>query len=135
MELTGFSLLNLKDNEFYLLRDFNINLTQNENYILNRKGMTACQGPVHTLINQYQEFCQIFSTKQLVTCPTCVTCNTSSLINLILTILLKIIDIIDWYLRSSIFCTRKVKQTKFDKHNNVFLRSLKATQSMCLSKN
>ena len=24
-----------------------------------------------------------------------------------------------------IFCTRKVKQTKFNKHNNVFLRSLK----------
>ena len=42
-----FSLLNLKDNEIYLLRDFNINLLQNGNYILNRKG-TACEGPVPT---------------------------------------------------------------------------------------
>ena len=51
------SHLNLKDNEIYLLGDFNINLLQNANYILNGKGMTACQGPVHTLINKYQEFC------------------------------------------------------------------------------
>ena len=47
----SFSLLNLKDDEIYLLGDFNINLSQNGNYILNRKGLTACQGLVHTLIN------------------------------------------------------------------------------------
>ena len=46
----SFSLLNLKDNEIYLLGYFNINLLQNRN-ILNRKGWTACQEPVHTLIN------------------------------------------------------------------------------------
>ena len=34
-----------------------------------------------------------------------------------------------------IFCTRKVKQTKFNKQNNVFLRSIKHLQSMCLLKN
>ena len=63
----SFYLLNLKDNEIYLLGDFNINLLQNGNYILNRKGMAVCQGAVHTLINKYQEFCQIFSLKQLIT--------------------------------------------------------------------
>ena len=47
--------------------------------------MAVCQGAVHTLINKYQEFCQIFSLKQLITCPTRVTCNTSSLIDHILT--------------------------------------------------
>ena len=52
----SFSLLNLKDNEIYLLGDFNINLLQNGNSILNRKGLAACKGPVHTLINKYQEF-------------------------------------------------------------------------------
>ena len=62
----SFSLLNLKDNEIYLLGDFNIVL-QNGNYILNRKGWAACQGSVHTLINKYQEFCQLFSLKQLIT--------------------------------------------------------------------
>ena len=81
----SFSLLNLKDDEIYLLGDFNINLLQNGNYILNRKGLAACQGPVHTLINKYQEFCQVFSLKQLITYPTRVTCNTSSLIDHILT--------------------------------------------------
>ena len=75
----SFSLLNLKANEIYLLGDFNISV--NRNYILNRKGMAACQRPVHTLINKYQEFCQIFSLKQLITCPTGVTCNGSSLID------------------------------------------------------
>ena len=43
MELIGksFSLLNLKDNEIYLLGDFNTNLLQNGNYILNRKRWAA----------------------------------------------------------------------------------------------
>ena len=38
----SFSLLNRKDNEIYLLGDFNTNLLQNGNYILNRKGWGAC---------------------------------------------------------------------------------------------
>ena len=36
------SLLNLKDNEIYLVGDFNINLLQNGNYVLNRTGLPAC---------------------------------------------------------------------------------------------
>ena len=122
----SFSLLNLKDNEIYLLGDFNISLLQNRNYILNRKGMTACQRPVHTLINKYQEFCQIFSLKQLITCPTRVTCNTSSLIDHILTNSTEKIfqsGIINCGMSDHqlMFWTRKVKQAKFNKHNNVFL--------------
>ena len=81
----SFSLLNLKDNEIYLLGDFNINLLQKRKYVLNRKGMAVCQGAVHTLINKYLKMCQIFSLKQLITCPTRVTWNTSSLIDHILT--------------------------------------------------
>ena len=48
----GFSHLNLKDDEIYLLGDFNINLLQSENYVLSGKGMAHCQGPVHTLISK-----------------------------------------------------------------------------------
>ena len=126
----SFSLLNLKDNEIYLLGDFNINLLQNGNYILNRKGMAACQRPVHTLTNKYQEFSQTFSLKQLITCSTRATCNGSSLIDHILTNSTEKIfqsSIIDCGMsyHQLIFCTRKVKRAKFDKHNNVFLRSLK----------
>ena len=136
----SFSLLNLKDNEIYLLADLNINLPQNGNYILNRKGMAVCQGAVHTLTNKYQEFCQIFSLKQLIIYPARVTCNTSSLIDHILTNSTKNIfqsGIIDCGMldHQLIFCTRKVKQAKFNKHNNVFLRFLNTTQSICLSKN
>ena len=87
MELISksFSLLNLEDNEIYLLGDFNINLLQKGKYILNRKGMAACKGLVHTLINKYQNFFQMFSLKQIITCPTRVTSNTSSLIDHIFT--------------------------------------------------
>ena len=128
--IKSFSLLNLKDNEIYLLGDLNINLLQNRNYILNIKGMVARQRPVHTLINEYQEFCQIFSSKQLIPCATRVTCNNSSLIDHILTDSAEKIfqsGIIDCGMSDHqlIFCTRKVKRAKFNKHNNVFLRSLK----------
>ena len=64
-----FSNLNLKDNEIYLLGDFN-NLFQNSKYILNGKRSTTSQGSVHTMINRYREFCQIHSLQQLITCPT-----------------------------------------------------------------
>ena len=64
--------LNLKDNEIYLLGDFNINLFQNDKYILNGNRSITCQGSVHTMINRYNEFCQIYSLKQLITCSTCV---------------------------------------------------------------
>ena len=83
--LKKFSNLNLKDNETYLLRDFNINLFQNDKYILNEKRSTTSQGSLHTITNRYTEFCQILSLKQLIRCPTRVTCNTSTLIDHILT--------------------------------------------------
>ena len=47
-------------------------------------GMTLCKGPVHILINKYQEFYQIFSLKQLITCATRVSCSTSSFIDYML---------------------------------------------------
>ena len=106
------SNLNLKDNEIYLLGDFNINLFQNSKYIRNRKRNTASQGSVHTMINRYKEFCEIHSLKQLITCPTHVTCSISTLIDHILK------NSIEKIFQSSIsgisdhqltFCTRKVK--------------------------
>ena len=92
--------------------------------------MAASQGPVHILIHKYQEFCQIFSLKQLIICPTPVTCHTFSLIDHILTNSTEKIfqsgiinsGMLDHQL---IFCTRKVKWARFNKHNNMFLRSLK----------
>ena len=50
------SNLNLEDNEIYVLSDFNTNLFQNSNYILNRKRSTTSQGSDHTLINRYRNF-------------------------------------------------------------------------------
>ena len=69
-----FSNLNLKDNEIYFLGDFNINLFQNDKYILSGKKSTTSQGSVHTMINRYKKFCQIHSLKQSIIYPTRVTC-------------------------------------------------------------
>ena len=82
------------------------------------------------MINKYQELCQIFSLKRLITCPTRVTCNTSSLIDHILTNSSEKIfqsGVIDCGMSDHqlIFCTRKVKRAKFNKYNHVLLRSLK----------
>ena len=92
--------------------------------------MAARQEPVHTSINKYQEFCQIFSLKQLITCPTRVPWSTSSLIDHILTnsaekIFQSVITDCGMSDHQLIFHTRKVKRTKSNKHNNVFLRPLK----------
>ena len=81
-------------------------------------------------MNKYQEFCQIFSLQQLLTCRTHVTCNSYSLIDHILTNSTENIfqsSIIDCGMSDHqlIFCTRKVKWAKSNKHNNVFLGSLK----------
>ena len=119
-----FADLNLKDNEIYLLGDFNINLFQNGKYILNGKRSTTSQGSVHTMINRYREFCQIHSLKQLITGPTRVTCNTSTLIGHITTNSTEKIfqsGVIDSGISDHqlIFCTRKVKRV------NVLLISLK----------
>ena len=62
-----FSNLNLKY-EKYLLHNFNINLLQNGNYILNWKRSTISYGSVHTLINRCKGFCQRYSLEQLTTC-------------------------------------------------------------------
>ena len=70
MELIVKTFSLLKNYKIYLFGDFNINLLQKGNCILNRKGMAACQGPVHTLINKYRESCLIFSLRQLITSRT-----------------------------------------------------------------
>ena len=134
-----FSNLNLKDNEIYLLGDFNINLFQNGKYILNGKRSTTSQGSVHTMINRYREFCQIHSLKQLITCPTRITCNISTHIDLILTSSTEKIfqsGVIDSGISDHrlFFCTKKVKRAQFHKHNNVLLRSLNTILSICSSK-
>lgn len=54
----NFPHLNLKDNGICFLGEFNINLLQDRNYILNGKVAAACQRPLYTLISKY-EFCQI----------------------------------------------------------------------------
>ena len=116
-----FSNLNLKDNNIYILGDFNINFFQNGKYILN--------GKRGTMINRYKEFCQIKSLKQLITCSTPVTCNICTFIDHILTNSTEKIfqsGIIESGISDHqlIFCTIKVKRVKFHRHNNVVLRSL-----------
>ena len=116
-----FANLNLKDHQIYHLGDFKINLFQSGIYILIGKGSTTS---VHTLINRNEKFCQTYSLKKLITRPTRLTYNTSSLIDHILTNSIEKIfqsGIIDSGISDHqvIFCIKKVKGVKFNKHKNV----------------
>ena len=77
---------------------------------------------------------------QLIACPTRVTCIASPLIDHILKNSTEKIfqsGIIDCSMSDHqlICCARKVKRTKFNKHNNVFLTSLEHYTVKYLSKN
>ena len=92
--------------------------------------MAAWQGPVHTLINKYQEFRQTFSLKQLITCPAHATYNFSSIFDHILVSSTEKIfqsGVIDCGMSDHqlIFCKRKGRWTKLNEDNNLFVRSLK----------
>ena len=81
------------------------------------------------MVNKYQESCQICSLKQLISCPGVVTQNAPLIDHIITNRAEKIFQsgIIDCGMsdHQPIFCTKKVKWTKSNKNENVFLRSLK----------
>ena len=78
----NFNSLNVADTEMYVLRDLNINLLQNSEYILeNTKNITKNFPDITADAKKYIEFCQTFGLKQLIRSPTRITCNTSTLLD------------------------------------------------------
>ena len=124
------NLLDIGRNEIYLLGDFNINLLQDNKYILKENLACRSKNLVTPLLRQYKEFCQTYSLKQLIREATRVTRNSSSLLDHILCSSIEKVSasgtidigISDHQLT---FCTRKIFKIKSNCHQNVFTRCFK----------
>ena len=124
------NLLDIGRNEIYLLGDFNINLLQDNKYILKENLACKSKNLVTPLLRQYKEFCQTYSLKQLIREATRVTRNSSSLLDHVLCSSTKKVSasgtidigVSDHQLT---FCTRKIFKMKSNCHQNVFTRCLK----------
>ena len=115
--------------ETYILGDFNINLYLNNKYVFDKRS-TIVSNTIPYDVRKYQEFCNVFNLKQLISCPTRITCSCYTIIDHILANYPdrisqkgKIdIGISDHQL---IFCTRKTLKTKTASHKQISFRSLK----------
>ena len=129
-KLINSNSIDVNKNEIYVLGDFNINLLENNKYILNESLSCKANRSMTPLIRQYIEFFQSYSLKQILREPTRITCNTSSLLDHILSNSLQKISssgILDIGISDHklIFCTRKIVRYKSNKHHNIFGRSYK----------
>ena len=128
--VTDFESLEL-NNELYILGDFNIDLLFKGNCILNKTQKSKNHfTDFSPEIKKYNEFCSIYGFKQLINCPTRITCNTSTLIDHILTNAQDNISqpgVINTAIsdHNMIYCTRKIRKTKYNKHKELTFRSLR----------
>ena len=128
--VTEFESLEL-NNELYILGDFNIDLLFKGNCILNKTHKSKNHfTDFSPEIKKYNEFCSIYGFKQLINCPTRITCNTSTLIDHILTNAQDNISqsgVINTAIsdHNMIYCTRKIRKTKYNKHKELTFRSLR----------
>ena len=126
-----FNKLYTEKNEVIILGDLNINLLQNDNYILNLKNSVDSQTAyTHPLIKQYRQFISNFGLTQIIKEPTRITCDTSTLID---HILINSDDKISQYGvidiglsdHQMIYCTRKLVRNKTGVEKYIESRSLK----------
>ena len=67
-----FHKLDTINKETYILGDFNINLYLNNKYVF-EKYSTIVSNTIPYDVRKYQEFCNVFNLKQLISCPTSIT--------------------------------------------------------------
>ena len=124
-----FYKLHTINKESYILGDFNINLFLNNKYVF-EKCSTTVSNIIPYDVRKYQEFCNVFNLKQLISCPACITCSSSTIIDHILASYpdrfsqKRIIDI-GIFDHRLIFCTRKTLKTKAASHRQISFHSLK----------
>ena len=124
------NLIDINKNELYILGDFNVNLLHNDSYILKENQSCKYKNLITPLLNQYKDFCQSYSLKQMIRSPTRITCNTSSLIDHILSNSDEKISnsgVIDIGISDHqlIFFTRKIVRLKSNAHKQARKRSFK----------
>ena len=121
-----FHKLNTINKETYTLGDFNINMYLN-NKNVSEKCLTTVSKTIPYDVRKYQESCNFFSLKQLISCPTHISCSSSTIIDNILASYpdrvsqKRIIDI-ELSDRRLLFCTRK---TRAGSHKQISFRSRK----------
>ena len=114
----------------HILSNFNINMYQNNKYIVSDDN-TIPSKFLSSNIKNYHQFCTMNGLKQLTKSPTYATCSTSTLIDLILAcfhsrVFQKGIADVGVSNHQLIFCTRKVSRLKTGGiHKYINIRSLK----------
>ena len=123
--------LNILENEIFVLGDMNINILQNGVNLLEKNASTS-KGKIviSSDVKNHTEFCPNLELKQLIKVPTRITSNTSTLIDHILASSSEKVGqagIIETSQSDHqvIFCTRKIKRAKPNKHNYLTFRSMK----------
>ena len=118
-----FYKLDTINKETYILGDFNINLYLNNKYVF-EKCSTIVSNTIPYDVRKYQEFCNVFNLKQLISCPTRITCSSSTIIDHILASYPDRVSqkgIIDIGISDHqlIFCTRKTLKTNTASHKQI----------------
>ena len=114
-----FNKLDTINKETYIFGDFNINLYLNNKYAF-EKCSTTVPNTLPCDVRKYQEFCNFFNLKQLISCLTRISCSSSTIIDHILASYLDrvfqkgIIDI-GIYDHQLIFYTRKTLKSPTNK--------------------
>ena len=119
-----FQHIDSKPNEIYVLGNFNNNLLQNGKFIFKENQSNELKRSSSSLVNKYKEFCQVFSLTEIIKDPTRITCSTSTLFDHILTnsfekVSLKVVIDLGISDHQLIYCTRKIKRTKHNMHNQI----------------
>ena len=122
--------IDFKKSEAYFLGDFNINLLLNDKFVLKENQSVTFRNFNAPFVSKYKELCQTFSLKEIIQEPTRVTSTTSSPLDHILTnagwkILQKGVIDVGLSDHQLIYCRRKILRTKFNMHNQIWVRSLK----------
>ena len=128
--LNDLKLIDFTKSEVYFLGDFNINLLQNNKFVLKENQPLDSKNLNSPLLPKYKELCQIFSLKEIIQETTRVTSSTSSLLDHILTnsgwkVSQKGVIDVGLSDHQLIYCTRKIVRAKTNVHNQIRVRSLK----------
>ena len=115
--------------EFYLLRDLNINLILDEKDLLSNKSYISPSQTLPPLTKVYLDFCFYFILEQLISIPTRVTSKAISLTDHVLTNSSQKVRqfcVIELDISHDlVYYTRKTPSLKPNKHNGISVRSLK----------
>ena len=114
--------------ETYILGDFNTNVYLNNKYVFEKCSATV-SNTIPYDVRKYQEFCNIFGFRQLISCPTRISRCSSTIIDHILASYPDRVSdkgIIDIGISDHqlIFCTRKTLKSKTGSHKQISFRSL-----------